>query len=323
MSAKPKTLQKKPGRPKKVPLIQTSDFRGILKEKPVGYDLEFKYTEPAELKKFMNTFDSCGVKEMVIHFTPNRIRIHGYVSKNNTSVNQIPTGCDDALKLIIMPHKTYSYFSATTFYLRFKMTEWEAPLVDVDESCNMVTMRYIARNNVLLFEASNVTVGCTFKHSIHIDGVLTEDVNTINSKMSATVKNSGIIFENVLCNNLKKILSKPPRKKSTGARIENRPHERKIAIIFPIDDKNSEMLLPALSEAENKAQKESGRLIKEEIQVIVRTDVISNCAFPSAEIAKFMVHMKDAGAVMYFAKESMLIKIVGSSSKFNYYKEFS
>lgn len=321
MSTKPKPAQKKPGRPKKVKSIAPADFKGIITDKPKGYDLEFRYSEPSEFKKFMNTFDSCDVKEIVMQFDREMIRVYGKVSRNNTSVDKPASNNEDAIKLVILPNKTYSYFCNSMYYLRFKMTEWESSLVDVDESCNIITMRYIAKDSTLLFEVSNNTVQCTFKHVIHVDSIIPDGEDLITPKMIGTVSSAGVIFENVSCGNFKKILTKPPRKKSTGPRIETRIGE--LAIVFPIEDKHSEMILPTLSENDYDARKKSGAVIKEAIQVVVRTPMMATYPFPISEITKFTTHLKHANATLHFASDSMLITIISDSSRFTYYKEFS
>lgn len=322
MSTKAAAPKQKPGRPKKVSSVQPSEFRGIISEKPVGCDMEFVFPYTHEFKRHMGGFHTCEVKDLFIHFSKDMVRLSGYVAKNNTSVDSPNNMCKDALCYIITPAKILSYYCNGDYYLQFKITDWDNALADIDESCDKITIRYASGSMSASFESSNSNIGCVFKHEIQVYQIhqsMPENKNNIKSEMAETKKNAGVIFENVACKSFKKILTKQPRKKSTGATLAI--GKTRATITFPIDNKDSHMEIPISQAAAilTTAPKKS----KEEIKVTNKTGELATYNFPNTDISKFMIHVGDAVATIYFCQKSMLIRINSESSIFAYYKDLS
>lgn len=316
MSAKTKETGRKPGRPKKVESIPVSEFKRIINTRPTGFNVEFMYTYPITFKKFIETFNSCNVSEIFIHFSPECIKIQGRVNKNNTSVDQVDVANDDTLKLIILPSEVYSYYCDEDYYLKFKMAEWSVPLCDVDESVIKITLKYKRQSNTLSFEGHNTSVGCVLAHPLHLDIVGKSDMMDVDKQIMEVNKNPDIIFENVTAS-FKKILCKPCRKKSTNCRLELKKNQ--VVLRFSLDDRASDVIIPTLTEDGYRAKMSEKKTIRDELQVVNKTGAISNYKFPNSDIISFLLHMKELKTRMLFQKKSMVMMTSREDSTFTYY----
>lgn len=316
MSAKTKETARKPGRPKKVESIPVSEFKRIIKKKPTGYNVEFIYTYPITFKKFIETFNSCNVSEIFIHFSAECIKIQGRVNKNNTSVDRVDTVNEDTLKLIILPTEVYSYFCDKDYYLKFKMPEWSIPLCDVDESVIKITLKYCDKSNDISFEAHNSSVGCVFSHRIHLDIVEKSDMVSVDEQILKVTKNADIIFENVTTS-FKKILCKPCRKKSTDGTLEL--NKEKVILGFTSESRRSDMIIPTLTNDEYTVKINEKKTLREEIQAINKTGAISTYKFPISVVISFLLHIKDMKSKIMFSKKAMIMMISHTDSSFIYY----
>lgn len=316
MSAKTKETARKPGRPKKLESIPISEFKRIIKKKPIGFNVEFIYTYPITFKKFIETFNSCNVSEIFIHFSPECIKIQGKVNKNNTSVEQVDLVNEDTLKLIIRPSEVYSYFCDKDYYLKFKMPEWSIPLCDVDESVIKITLKYSEKSNNMSFDAHNSSVGCVFTHKLHLDIVKKADMVDVDEQTLRATESADIIFENVTTS-FKKILCKPCRKKSTDGKLELSAD--KVVLRFSSDAKKSSMTIPILTDNDYNTKLIEKKNLREEIQAINKTGIICQYKFPISVIISFLLHSKDMKSKILFSTGAMIMMISHTDSSFIYY----
>lgn len=316
--SKPKPTKKKPGRPKKISFIPTSEFKGIISQRPIGCNIEFIYTFPFIFKKFMNTFNSCGVKELIFEFLPDKIRIQGRVNKQNTSVDVVDDVGEDGLRLIIMPAAVYSYYCDQKYYLKFKLAEWDIPLGDIDESCHKMTLKFNNKTNILGFEAHNTTLNCIFKHQINLEPVQRGDVDDLDKNINKIVTGNEVRLENISCGDFKKVLTLKTRKGCNNVRFEMRGNEA--SIVFT---QGSEMVMPIISEKEYKEIEENGApagTSANAIYVVYVQKKMCDYGFPIQEIGKFIMHSKEMKARLLFTEKAMLIRIINTDSGFLYYK---
>jgi hypothetical protein len=308
--------KKQPGRPRKVPTIPEETFSGILKEKPGIYNIEFKYSFGLNYKKYMNTFVSCGVEEIYLYFTPDSIKIKGQVNSNNTSVD-ITKSTDEKytiLKLLIAPKNILAYYCDTSYILKVKITDIAGPLEDVDESCVYLAFKHIAGKTDIDFEVANGTIGAVLRHQIPVELVHQDSFNDVDNVIDYSVKNANVMLENVKASNLKKILSRPNRKKNSNSNVEVRNDF--IYLHFLTDDRSSDIEFPMLTPDAYKSKIESGKKLNEEVQAIAQSKSSFQCNLPFTEILKFLLHIKDMNCTFYFLKKNLVIKVRNKDSCF-------
>jgi len=302
--------KKKVGRPKKSPTIPPTKFKGVGTAKdPVlptqcGV-VEWTYTEIKSFNNIMKTLKSCEVEVMRLHFLRKKIIIEGVINQYaKTSKIERQT------RVVIDATDTYSYYVKDPIGFTINMTEWNASLEDMDESCNEFTLIY-RESEYLNVVIKNVSVVCSITNDIKIEKV--EKNYTNNNLISSALSDNVAKISNVKASNLKSFLGKNSRKTAQESTFQLQGNNCNFNFKLA-SERNQRVTLDVYSEsAVNniiKQNNKNGSKPKDQFYVISKIDDIYDIKFPNIEIHKFLLHMKNDMIEIYFGMDSVVVQVI-------------
>ena len=301
--------KKKVGRPKKSPTIPIGNFKGIgTAENPIKPAhhgaIEWTYTEVKSFNNIMKTFKSCEVETMKISFLRTQIIIEGVTNKYRGDRD------DRKTRVTIDASDTFSYYIRSPVRFTVNMSEWSTPLEDMDESCNEFTIIYRS-GDYFNIQTVNATIGCVVCNTIKIEKSDTDfpTDNIINS----VIQDYKAKIINIKASNLKSFLGKNSRKSAQESTFQVDKDTCSFGYKLTTE-RPQNVTFKAYSESKSaillKNANKTGSKTKEQFYVISRTDLLYDIKFPTIEIHKFLLHIKDNILEIYFGEDAIVVRVI-------------
>lgn len=298
--------KKRVGRPKKSPIISTDKFKGIGTPSnpivPTQYGIvEWTYTEIKTFNNVMKTLKSCEVEMMKLSFCKNRIIIEGITNQYAKTPK-----VERKTRLTIDATDTFSYYLKEPIKFTINMSEWNTSLEDMDESCNKFTIIYRSGDE-LSVQIKNASVVCKITNRIKIEKVDSAEFFKDNI-IKKSIDNHECRIVNVKTNTMKTFLGKNSRKTAQETTFQlNKKH---CQFEFKLSSEKIQTVSLNVSTEKEYEDKRLVKKSKEQFFVISRTDGMYDIKFPSAEIHKFLLHMKNDIVELYLGDDSVVVRVL-------------